>query len=180
MEALSGRVHVVGAGAVGPDLRGAAGRGRGAVDVLARDLPLETTSAVAGALWLPYRAEPVARRQPGAAITFRVLAELAGDPGTVVRMMPGLLLAATVAPDPPVGGTTARHRAAAARARPGAGAPGRLEPHRPAGADDGLPAVPGAPAGRRGRHPDPDVAVGAAGPRDGGQLHRVVRTRAGT
>lgn len=101
MEALSGRVTVVGAGAVGLTCAVRLAEAGAQVDVLARDLPLETTSAVAGALWLPYRAEPVHDVSRWAAITFRVLAELAGDPGTGVRMMPGLLLAGDGAPDPP-------------------------------------------------------------------------------
>ncbi len=59
------------------------------VDVLARDLPRETTSAVAAALWYPYRALPQDRVTSWAASTFGQLAELARQPRTGVEMVPG-------------------------------------------------------------------------------------------
>lgn len=59
------------------------------VDVVARDLPAETTSAVAAALWYPYRAFPPDRVTAWASRTFAVLTELADDPATGVRLVPG-------------------------------------------------------------------------------------------
>ena len=59
------------------------------VDVLARDLPLETTSAVAAALWYPYRAAPAERVAAWATTSYGVLEKLAADPDTGVRMLPG-------------------------------------------------------------------------------------------
>jgi D-amino-acid oxidase len=55
------------------------------VDVLARDLPLETTSAVAGAFWYPYRAYPFERVTEWAARTYDVFAGLSGSGGVVMR-----------------------------------------------------------------------------------------------
>ena len=52
------RVVVVGAGVVGLSCAVRLLEAGHRVDVVARDLPLETTSAVAAALWYPYRAFP--------------------------------------------------------------------------------------------------------------------------
>ena len=52
------RVIVVGAGVVGLSCAVRLLEAGHRVDVVARDLPLETTSAVAAALWYPYRALP--------------------------------------------------------------------------------------------------------------------------
>ena len=52
------RVIVVGAGVVGLSCAVRLLEAGHRVDVLARDLPLETTSSVAAALWYPYRALP--------------------------------------------------------------------------------------------------------------------------
>jgi D-amino-acid oxidase len=59
------------------------------VDVLARDLPLETTSAVAAALWSPYEAGPQERVDAWSAVSYDVFARLALDDETAVRMLPG-------------------------------------------------------------------------------------------
>ncbi|HSV41630.1 MAG TPA: FAD-dependent oxidoreductase, partial [Nocardioidaceae bacterium] len=54
--------------------------------VLARDLPLETTSAVAAALWYPYRAYPFERVTAWAARSYTVFAELSqADSGVELR-----------------------------------------------------------------------------------------------
>ena len=65
------RISVVGAGVVGLTCAVRLLEAGHRVDVLARDLPLETTSAVAAAIWYPYRALPqeqvtawAARRTP--------------------------------------------------------------------------------------------------------------------
>jgi D-amino-acid oxidase len=57
------------------------------VHVLARDLPLETTSAVGAAWWYPYQALPQDRVTAWSARTYDVLASLASDPpaGVVMR-----------------------------------------------------------------------------------------------
>jgi D-amino-acid oxidase len=101
------RVTVVGAGVVGLSCAVRLAEAGHRVDVLARDLPLETTSAVAGGLWMPFLAEPRDAVTRWARETFTAFARLAGqaaiDSGmdgaeAGVRMRPGLLL------DPP-GGT---------------------------------------------------------------------------
>jgi D-amino-acid oxidase len=82
-------VLVVGAGVVGLTaairLREA---GVGA-DVVARERPQDTTSAVAAALWYPYRAYPRERVGAWSARGFEALSELAGERGSGVRMRAG-------------------------------------------------------------------------------------------
>ncbi|GGP57449.1 amino acid oxidase [Streptomyces melanogenes] len=61
------------------------------VRVWSRDPVGETTSAVAGALWWPYRIEPAGRVGDWALASLRVYEELAADPGrTGVRLVEGL------------------------------------------------------------------------------------------
>jgi len=79
------RVLVVGAGVVGLTCAVRLLEEGHQVDVLARDLPLETTSAVAAAIWYPYRAYPFERVIAWAARTYDVLAGLAGSGGVVMR-----------------------------------------------------------------------------------------------
>ena len=75
------------------------------VDVVARDLPLETTSAVAAAIWYPYRALP---RDKVTAWVTHVVRRLrragrsprAGDPESGVRMLLGTEVFATAQADP--------------------------------------------------------------------------------
>ena len=84
------RVLVVGAGVVG--LTCAVRLAESGLDthVLARDLPLETTSAVAAALWYPYRAAPREAVARWAARTYDELVRLAGEcPESGVRVVPG-------------------------------------------------------------------------------------------
>jgi D-amino-acid oxidase len=57
-----------------------------AVHVVARDLPHDTTSAVAGAVWFPYRAAPNERTGPWAEASYRRFAALAEQPGSPVTM----------------------------------------------------------------------------------------------
>ncbi|MDO8150247.1 FAD-dependent oxidoreductase [Isoptericola sp. b408] len=60
------------------------------VTVVARDLPRDTTSAVAAALWYPYLASPQDRVTRWSARSFEVLADLAAtDPGAGVTMRSG-------------------------------------------------------------------------------------------
>ncbi len=70
-------VRVVGAGVIGLSCAVRLAEAGLAVDVLARDLPLETTSAAAGALWLPVSTHPldeVARWARPSLLAFRSLA----------------------------------------------------------------------------------------------------------
>lgn len=79
-------VVVIGAGVIGLV---AAWRLRAhgfAVEVWAREEPAQTTSAVAGAIWYPFMAEPRERVAAWSAFTFQRLRELADDPGTGVHM----------------------------------------------------------------------------------------------
>jgi D-amino-acid oxidase len=81
-----GQVLVAGAGVVGLT---AAIRLREAgveADVVAREPPLATTSAVAAALWYPYRAFPRERVMAWSARGFAVLSALADEPGSGVRL----------------------------------------------------------------------------------------------
>lgn len=71
------------------------------VDVVARDLPLETTSAVAAALWYPYRALPQDRVAAWSAQSYAAFAALAAaEPGCGVRMVPGTEVLREPQPDP--------------------------------------------------------------------------------
>ncbi len=69
------------------------------VEVLARDLPLETTSVVAAALWYPYLALPQDRVTAWAGESYRAFADLAGK-GAGVRMMSGTEVMHEPAEDP--------------------------------------------------------------------------------
>ena len=94
------RAVVVGAGVVGLT---AAVRLREAgidADVVARDAPPDTTSAVAAALWYPYRALPAERVIAWSAETYSALAALAQVPGSGVCMLAGTERLAPGAPDP--------------------------------------------------------------------------------
>ncbi|MFD0318466.1 FAD-dependent oxidoreductase [Streptomyces flavalbus] len=85
-------VLVVGGGVIGLTTAVVlAERGR-RVRLWTRDPVERTTSAVAGALWWPYRIEPVARARAWALRSLDVYEELAGRPGeTGVRMVDGVL-----------------------------------------------------------------------------------------
>jgi D-amino-acid oxidase len=94
------RVIVVGAGVVGLSCAVRLLEAGHRVDVVARDLPLETTSAVAAALWYPYRALPQDRVTAWSAATYDVFATLAADEATGVRMLTGTEVLKTPQPDP--------------------------------------------------------------------------------
>jgi D-amino-acid oxidase len=70
------------------------------VDVVAAAPPERTTSAVAAALWYPYRALPRDAVTRWSAVTFEVLAGLLDVPGAGVRMRLGRELLREHAPDP--------------------------------------------------------------------------------
>lgn len=94
------RVIVVGAGVVGLTCAVRLLEAGHRVDMLARDLPGETTSAVAAALWYPYRALPQDRVTTWSATSYDVFAKLATGEGTGVRMLPGTEVLASRTPDP--------------------------------------------------------------------------------
>lgn len=97
----SQRVIVVGAGVVGLTCALRLLQAGHRVDVVARDLPRETTSAVAAAFWYPYRALPRDRVTTWAATTYAVLDALADtDPESGVRMVPGTQVFHGAAPEP--------------------------------------------------------------------------------
>jgi D-amino-acid oxidase len=94
------RVLVVGAGVVGLSCAVRLLEDGHRVDVLARDLPLETTSAVAAALWYPYRAYPFERVTAWSAASYRTFAALAEDDRTGVVMRLGTELHRSRTADP--------------------------------------------------------------------------------
>lgn len=94
------RVLVVGAGVVGLTAAVRLAEAGHRVDVLARDLPRETTSSVAAALWYPYLAEPRDRVTAWAARSRAVFTELADDPASGVVLRPGSEVYAEPTADP--------------------------------------------------------------------------------
>lgn len=97
---MAGRIIVMGAGVLGLSCAVRLAEQGYQVDVLARDLPAETTSAVMGGLWLPHLAEPAADVARWARATLTELLALAADPATGVRPTAGHLLHARPAPPP--------------------------------------------------------------------------------
>ena len=84
-------VVVIGCGVIGLSTAITLAESGHRVRVLTRDPPLRTTSALAGALWEPYRAEPQHLVRAWAQRTFPVLEELARTPDeTGVRMVEGV------------------------------------------------------------------------------------------
>lgn len=89
------RITVVGAGVVGLSCAVRIAETGREVDVLARDLPAETTSAVAGGLWMPYLAEPVEAVARWARDSHAELVRLSAQDGEAaagVRLLPGVLV----------------------------------------------------------------------------------------
>lgn len=87
-----GRVVVVGAGVVGLSCAVRLAEAGHRVDVLARDLPLETTSVVAAAIWYPYLAEPRDRVVAWGARSYAAFEALSRSEGPEVhgvRMLSG-------------------------------------------------------------------------------------------
>jgi D-amino-acid oxidase len=89
------RTIVVGAGVVGLTTAVRLAEAGHDVAVIARDLPLETTSAVAAALWYPYRADPPDLVLEWALHSFLTYATDAIDPESGVRLVDGLELRRT-------------------------------------------------------------------------------------
>jgi len=93
-------VTVVGAGVVGLTTAVALRSIGIEADVVAREPPEATTSAVAAALWYPYRALPADRVTTWSAATYAELAALAEVRGPGVRMLAGTEVLDPGAPDP--------------------------------------------------------------------------------
>jgi D-amino-acid oxidase len=83
------RVIVIGAGVVGLSCAVRLQQAGHQVDVVARDLPLETTSAVAAAMWYPYRAFPYERVTAWSAATYLELQRLSDEADAGIRMVEG-------------------------------------------------------------------------------------------
>lgn len=83
-------VAVVGAGVIGLTTAVVLAEAGFPVSVLTRDLPSNTTSAAAGAMWGPYLVEPRDRVQLWARDSLRTFTRLAAMPGTGVRLVPGV------------------------------------------------------------------------------------------
>ncbi len=89
------RVIVIGAGVTGLTCALRLLEAGHRVDVIARDLPLETTSAVAPALWYPYRSLPQERVMEWAGASYAEFMALADEPATGVSMRTGTELFTT-------------------------------------------------------------------------------------
>jgi D-amino-acid oxidase len=94
------RVLVVGAGVIGLSCALRLLEAGHRVDVLARDLPLETTSSVAAAIWYPYLAMPRDRVTAWGRTSYDEFARLAGVEGSGVVMRRGTELLRAKTPDP--------------------------------------------------------------------------------
>jgi len=96
---LDMRVIVVGAGVIGLSCAVRLAESGYDVGVLARDLPLETTSALAAAIWYPYLSAPRDRVAAWSTTTYKELAVLAEHEPSV-RMRHGREYLAEPMPDP--------------------------------------------------------------------------------
>lgn len=94
------RIVVIGAGVVGLSCAVRLLERGHDVAVVARDLPLETTSSVAAALWYPHRAYPFERVTAWGAATYTELSRLAAAEETGVVMRRGTELLRGRAPRP--------------------------------------------------------------------------------
>jgi glycine/D-amino acid oxidase-like deaminating enzyme len=92
-------VSVVGGGVVGLTCALELARAGHRVRVHTADPVAATTSAVAAAIWFPYRAAPADEVLRWGQISLDVLRYLAEDRGTGVRMMPGTVVSRTPEPD---------------------------------------------------------------------------------
>ncbi|MGH9112274.1 MAG: FAD-dependent oxidoreductase [Acidimicrobiales bacterium] len=94
-------VTVVGAGVVGLSCAVRLAEAGYDVEVVAREAPLATTSAVAAAIWYPYRAYPFDRVLAWSRVTYGELCRLADDePDAGVRVRLGVELLRDDRPDP--------------------------------------------------------------------------------
>jgi len=94
------RITVVGAGIIGLSCGLRLREAGHTVRIVAAAPSVKTTSSVAAALWYPYRALPEGAVTRWAAGGFTALTDLAEDPGSGVRLLPGRELFRAPAPDP--------------------------------------------------------------------------------
>src|SRR4051812_36252728 len=94
------RVVVVGAGVVGLSCALRLLEAGHRVDVLARDLPLETTSSVAAAIWYPYLAFPEDKVTAWGMAAYAEFARQAAEGVDSVAMRHGTELLRRTMPDP--------------------------------------------------------------------------------
>jgi D-amino-acid oxidase len=94
------RIVVVGGGVIGLTCAHRLVRAGHAVEVWSRDAVEDTTSAVAAALWYPYRAAPEEPVTRWAAATYDMLSILSVRPETGVRLVRGRELSRTPLPEP--------------------------------------------------------------------------------
>jgi D-amino-acid oxidase len=94
------RIVVVGAGVVGLSCALRLLEAGHRVDVLARDLPLETTSSIAAALWYPYLALPQDKVTAWGRAAYDEFARLADQGADGVAMRRGTELLQEATPDP--------------------------------------------------------------------------------
>jgi D-amino-acid oxidase len=97
---MAERVLVVGAGVLGLSCALRLLEAGHRVDVLARDLPLETTSSIAAAMWYPYLAFPQDRVTAWARTSYDAFARLAEIDGSGVAMRHGTEVLHETTPDP--------------------------------------------------------------------------------
>jgi D-amino-acid oxidase len=95
-----GRVIVVGAGVIGLSCAVRLLEAGHRVDVVARDLPLESTSAVAAAIWYPYRALPQDLVTTWSKASYAAFEALAQQSDTGVSVVVGTEVFRSRAPDP--------------------------------------------------------------------------------
>nr|WP_204332243.1 FAD-dependent oxidoreductase [Geodermatophilus sabuli] len=125
-------VAVVGGGVVGLTCALELARAGHRVRLHSADPPEATTSAVAAAIWFPYRAAPVDAVLRWGATSLAVLTALAADPATGVVLRPGTVVHRTPEPDLWWAPSVPGHRPAR---------PGELPPGAPGGTRCTLPVV---------------------------------------
>ena len=91
---------MIGAGVMGLTTAVSLAESGRAVTVQARQLPQQTTSAVAGAIWGPHLVEDSDRVTRWCAETLHVLVALAAEPGTGIRLLSGTEAARAAYPCP--------------------------------------------------------------------------------
>ena len=111
-------IAVIGGGVVGLTCAVELARAGHRVRVHTADPVAATTSAVAAALWFPYRAAPAAEVLRWAATSLDVLRYLAETPSTGIRMVPGTVLHRSPEPDLWWARAVAGHRPATAAELP--------------------------------------------------------------